>query len=254
MDSSSKQKQCTVVPSKELCCIWMTAGIVSYQLCDREYDCDTCPLDAALRKQFSKHVVSESHTNQSHVPSLTEETCDTLRFSDNHFWIELKHDHIVRVGIEHRLASVLLTPKAIVLPTLGQKLTKGQTCIWIVLEQRIFSLAAPINGEVVSRNLESVDNPQVLFRDPYRSGWLFELNIKASLAHYAHFMIAEDAEGKYRKDSDRLKDLLLQAVPKSTEHVGLTLPDGGLILKNISEVLGASTYFDIVQKVYGSMG
>ncbi len=36
-------------PSERLPCIWMTAGLVRWRLCDREYDCDHCPLDAALR-------------------------------------------------------------------------------------------------------------------------------------------------------------------------------------------------------------
>ena len=30
-------------------CVWMEAGVVGYKLCDREFDCDHCPFDAALR-------------------------------------------------------------------------------------------------------------------------------------------------------------------------------------------------------------
>lgn len=32
-------------------CVWMQAGVVGYKLCDREFDCDQCPFDAALRGQ-----------------------------------------------------------------------------------------------------------------------------------------------------------------------------------------------------------
>jgi len=31
-------------------CVWMTAGVVSYRLCNRAFDCDHCPLDRALRE------------------------------------------------------------------------------------------------------------------------------------------------------------------------------------------------------------
>lgn len=31
-------------------CIWMLAGVLTYRLCDRQYDCEHCPLDAALRE------------------------------------------------------------------------------------------------------------------------------------------------------------------------------------------------------------
>ncbi len=34
-------------------CVWMEAGILSYLLCDREFDCDRCPLDEAMRSHFS---------------------------------------------------------------------------------------------------------------------------------------------------------------------------------------------------------
>ncbi|MDH3284704.1 MAG: hypothetical protein OEQ13_08180, partial [Acidobacteriota bacterium] len=30
-------------------CIWMSAGLVAYRLCDRDFDCEHCPLDAGLR-------------------------------------------------------------------------------------------------------------------------------------------------------------------------------------------------------------
>jgi hypothetical protein len=31
-------------------CVWMLAGVVSYRLCNRAFDCDHCPLDRALRE------------------------------------------------------------------------------------------------------------------------------------------------------------------------------------------------------------
>ena len=34
-------------------CVWMQAGVVGYKLCDREFDCDRCPFDAALRGETS---------------------------------------------------------------------------------------------------------------------------------------------------------------------------------------------------------
>jgi len=30
-------------------CVWMLADVVAYKLCDREYDCEHCPFDRALR-------------------------------------------------------------------------------------------------------------------------------------------------------------------------------------------------------------
>lgn len=30
-------------------CVWMEAGVISFWLCKRAFDCEHCPLDAALR-------------------------------------------------------------------------------------------------------------------------------------------------------------------------------------------------------------
>jgi len=30
-------------------CVWMEAGVIRYWLCCRNFDCEHCPLDAALR-------------------------------------------------------------------------------------------------------------------------------------------------------------------------------------------------------------
>jgi hypothetical protein len=30
-------------------CVWMRAGVIRFWLCDRDFDCENCPLDAALR-------------------------------------------------------------------------------------------------------------------------------------------------------------------------------------------------------------
>lgn len=30
-------------------CVWMEAGVLRYWLCNHDFDCDNCPLDAALR-------------------------------------------------------------------------------------------------------------------------------------------------------------------------------------------------------------
>jgi hypothetical protein len=30
-------------------CVWMQAGVVSYKLCDRRFDCERCPFDMAIR-------------------------------------------------------------------------------------------------------------------------------------------------------------------------------------------------------------
>jgi hypothetical protein len=31
-------------------CVWMASGVVTYKLCDFEYNCELCPFDQVLRE------------------------------------------------------------------------------------------------------------------------------------------------------------------------------------------------------------
>ena len=37
------------LPPGVLPCVWMSAGLVSFKLCDREGECEGCPFDLAMR-------------------------------------------------------------------------------------------------------------------------------------------------------------------------------------------------------------
>lgn len=38
-----------IIPPEELKCVWMVAGVLSYRLCNRAYECESCLLDKALQ-------------------------------------------------------------------------------------------------------------------------------------------------------------------------------------------------------------
>jgi hypothetical protein len=33
-------------------CVWMSAGLVAYKLCDRGFECESCPFDQAMRGEL----------------------------------------------------------------------------------------------------------------------------------------------------------------------------------------------------------
>lgn len=44
------------IPQETRHCIWMEAGVVKYKLCDHNYDCNTCPFDAAMAKTAQRNI------------------------------------------------------------------------------------------------------------------------------------------------------------------------------------------------------
>lgn len=39
----------TGTPEGILPCVWMSAGLIAFKLCDREGECESCPFDRAMR-------------------------------------------------------------------------------------------------------------------------------------------------------------------------------------------------------------
>ena len=57
MESSSSYP----VSPPEQRCVWMSAGILTYQLCDRGFDCANCPLDKAMRNMVKESEGGDMH-------------------------------------------------------------------------------------------------------------------------------------------------------------------------------------------------
>ncbi len=53
MSSYQKEESYQLVPKKELKCVWMNAGLLSYKLCKYDLQCEKCPLDWELRNLSS---------------------------------------------------------------------------------------------------------------------------------------------------------------------------------------------------------
>ena len=58
MAKASKKTSYKVVPPGKKKCIWMEAGVVSYKLCDNNFDCQTCSYDHAMQRKVSRERAS----------------------------------------------------------------------------------------------------------------------------------------------------------------------------------------------------
>jgi glycine cleavage system H lipoate-binding protein len=66
-----------IVPPGKKKCIWMEAGVVSYKLCDNNYDCSTCSYDHALQLKVARE-------KEAAIAQRLETPSDTL----SETWVE----------------------------------------------------------------------------------------------------------------------------------------------------------------------
>jgi len=54
METNQRRESMKIVPPGKKKCIWMEAGVVSYKLCDNNYDCSTCVYDHAMEVKVNQ--------------------------------------------------------------------------------------------------------------------------------------------------------------------------------------------------------
>lgn len=64
-----------IVPPGKKKCVWMEAGVVSYKLCDKNYDCATCAYDQGLQVKFDRQKQSVIEPPIAALPEKFAEIC-----------------------------------------------------------------------------------------------------------------------------------------------------------------------------------
>ncbi len=242
-----------VLPPDELRCVWMTAGLLSYQLCDRAFDCEHCPLDAAMRPHFAAGgTPGVSLPGPASEPVALERD---RRYSRGHCWVLPWGEggsggNLVRVGLEPGLAAALLLPRTVVQPRPGDPVHKGEAHLWIVTEGGTFPIAAPVTGRLRRSNPALAERPHLIVSRSFDEGWLYEMEIDRDSSEMSLLLDAPAAERLYAQDGRHFREDLLRAV-RSASAEAPALADGGAPLSSISEMLGPTRYFALLRLVYG---
>ncbi len=89
-------------------------------------------------------------------------------------WLQVE-DGSVTVGVSEEGLEELTEVSAINLPAEGEEVNPDEVCGEVETESGPLNLYSPVEGKVVEINAAVVENPQLLFEDPYGDGWLFRV-------------------------------------------------------------------------------
>lgn len=156
-------------------CVWVDAGLITYKLCDRNFDCERCPLDAALHgtsRQRGANLGSRGHQRirQQGFP-------EDRYYCGGHTWLRpLDGDGRVRFGIDEFAASLMPAPEGLRAVASPHLVYRGQPLCEIVTEDGSLSLSSPIDACIARWNCALHDDPGALISAPYEEGWIVELS------------------------------------------------------------------------------
>ena len=215
-------------------CVWMQAGILTYQLCDREFQCENCPLDAAMRHQST---VGQSIRT---LPPYTR------LYSRRHCWIKNTGNRVV-VGIEPLFASRLLGLTHVELPQQGERLKPNRVGVKIVAERERIPVFTPCAGRVASVNDRLQNAVHQLSHSPLEEGWLFEYHTRSVTQPDEPLMEAAEAHRRYEQDEIEFRAALQELIGPAGRAVGATLADGGELSKQIFSAVEPTQYYQLLR-------
>jgi glycine cleavage system H protein len=102
---------------------------------------------------------------------------EKMKFSDEHLWVRVEGE-VVYVGVTDFLQDKLGEIVSVNLPEVGEEVERGEPMGEVESGREVRELISPITGVVVATNTDLEDQPTLVNEDPYRDGWLLEVELR----------------------------------------------------------------------------
>ena len=101
----------------------------------------------------------------------------TIKYSEDHEWIELTEDGLVTVVITEFAQEQLGDLVFIELPDVSDEVSQGDNICVIESVKAASDLIAPVSGEIMSVNDRLNDEPELASEDPLAEGWFVKIQL-----------------------------------------------------------------------------
>lgn len=244
-------------------CVWMSAGVLSYWLCSRDFRCEDCGLDEVLsgRQRLAGSerpplapapggdVLHRSERGPLRHLQVPLRRRRGLHYHPDHVWGRLNGPRRLRLGLDDIAARLTEGAADWSLPAVGEHIGTGDRLARLRTGGRVLRVASPLVGRVVARNEALARWPMLAVWSPYDDGWLVELETDVALSTMTGFLNDESVvAGWFEAEVERLA----AGCPDPADHpeLGPTLPDGGLPALTLCSALGEDGLHAAIRRVF----
>jgi glycine cleavage system H lipoate-binding protein len=253
----------------ELPCIWALSGVLSYRLCECNYDCEHCELYRVLSGRVTPSPYTEAAGTGSAVehslpcgeetPGLTAHLAHLLTdcrvyldraYRPPHFWLrELSGGTgLVEAGLDASLLNILKPIRRVVTTGRGIRLERDQPCGWIARAHMAVTLRMPIAGEVVDTNPLETPGPHA--RQAAGDGtWLLRIRPSEDLESVPALIRGEETLAWYADRLRVVKEYLRRAASDGDTSLGSLMADGGAPQHCLEDVLGSAAFAELISRI-----
>lgn len=236
-------------------CVWMWAGLLTYRLCDREYQCSGCPVEALFHPEASSGAGVSRFSESSRVAPMSQRLPGWGdRFHDpQHLWLRILPAGEVQIGFDPVAASLLRPARRFELPDPGTTLHAGEVAVRADLggNGEAVEFVSPVSGDVVRVHRPTPGRLASMLRSPYTRAWIMVLRVTRLERQLSRLSFGRTAGLRMVEDWSRLQEECLGQAAGSPAGRPV-LPDGGeLDLERLSSCIG-SAYPTLVRRWIGA--
>ena len=99
-----------------------------------------------------------------------------LKYTKTHEWVRLDGETAV-LGITDAAQTELGDITYLELPEAGESVSSGEPFGVVESVKAASDMYSPIDGEVIERNDEAVDSPELINQSPYEKAWLLKVKL-----------------------------------------------------------------------------
>jgi glycine cleavage system H protein len=240
---STNTKSYPLIPKEERKCIWMTTGFISYKLCDRNYECEICPFDQAIKNEELREGDFQESGDNWAEGSLNAEPSALINraifYHHDHCWVKVENSERVRIGIDDLLTQLIAQVKIAILPQAGSFTGQGECFAHIIQEDYILPVISPLSGSVQTVNPRLEQEPELITNDPRGEGWLITVKPKHLESDLKNLLFGSKALSWYQREEKEIITRTWLILKHNPQGVGPTMQDGGGRISCLREVLNS---------------
>ncbi len=269
MGDKKKHSRKIDISQADFKCVWMTAGVVSYKLCDYEYACEECPYDVTIRNNTKEnnsvnHYISEVQKNIVNIDDtqrinklinnlLSIEYRSGVYYSQNHLYVNKSGISKYYIGVDNICMKLLPYITSIVLIPVGTVLLKDQIFCWLVLDDITLALVSPVSGVIKKHNTAIIESPNIIRMDNFENGWLIEIELSDECELKILFSDS-DIKNWHNNELNRINRLVRVLVEKYRGSEVHTLYDGGTVISSLNQIFSTKDYLHILTSLLRKPG
>jgi glycine cleavage system H lipoate-binding protein/ferredoxin len=194
-------------------CRYMRLGLIDFMICSNGFECWRCEVDQSMEDRFGTHpalAIQPAKTKQPFSVNGFTFVPD-LYYSEGHVWTK-PVDQWIRLGVDEILATLAIEANAIRLPSVGQSIEEREVLAEIFSDGKGATILSPLTGTIMAINRDVEESPNLVWRDPYRRGWLVMIRPDRSKA-ISKLYSGEKAKTWFTEQAEKIIKQMMKWAP-----------------------------------------